>query len=181
MAVLDRSRKITRQVVVKEDDLLTPAEVKQQYPEVQKAMLKELTTWANLKCFSRKPKKDAKNIIDVRWVHKRKWEKPKSDGKTVKTDGDSAGHWTIRSRLTVRGFKDQQKEDIARYAGTSTRSSQRVLVSESVRNRWPIGTLDISVAFLKGVTYRELAEMTGEPMREVNFYLPDSCIPLLAF
>ena len=119
----------------------------------------------------------------VRWVHKRKWEKPKSDGKadsgTTGSNDKDNGYWTIRSRLTVRGFKDQQKEDIARYAGTSTRSSQRILVSEAVRNRWPMGTLDISVAFLKGVTYKELADMTGEPVREVDFYLPASCIPLL--
>ena len=113
----DRSRKVTRQVVVKEDDLLTPAEVKEQYPEVQKAMLKELKTWATLKCFSRRPKKHARNIIDVRWVHKRKWEKPKTDGKS----SHGKGYWTIRSRLTIRGFKDSQKGDIARYAGTSTR------------------------------------------------------------
>ena len=63
LAIMDRSRTVTRQVVVKEDDLLTPAEVKQQYPEVQKAMLKELKTWADLKCFSRKPKKEAKKSL----------------------------------------------------------------------------------------------------------------------
>ena len=90
-----------------------------------------------------------------------------------------SGCWTIRSRLTVRGFKDNQKGEIARYAGTSTRGGQKTLVSEAVRNRWPICTLDISVAFLKGVTYEELAALTGEPMREVNFYLPAACIPLL--
>ena len=66
LAVMDRNRTITRKVVVKEDDLLTPAEVKAQWAEVQKSMLKELLTWANLQCFSRKPLKDATNIIDVR-------------------------------------------------------------------------------------------------------------------
>ena len=54
-----------------------------------------------------------------------------------------------------------------------------MLVSEAVRNGWPICTLDISVAFLKGVTYEELSKLTGEPMREVNFYLPANCIPIL--
>ena len=48
-----------------------------------------------------------------------------------------------------------------------------------MRNGWPIGALDISVAFLKGVTYQELAQLTGEPMREVNFYLPASNTPTL--
>ena len=96
-------------------------------------------------------------------VHKHKWEKPKSDGKAneraTNADGQS-GHWTIRSRLTVRGFKDNQKDDIARYAGTSARGGQKTLVSEAVRNGWPICTLDISVAFLKGVTYEELSKLT---------------------
>ena len=67
LASMSRSNDVKRQVVVKEDDLLTPNEVKQQYPEVQKAMLKELKTWADLKCFSRKPRKEAKNVIDIRW------------------------------------------------------------------------------------------------------------------
>ena len=40
-------------------------------------------------------------------------------------------------------------------------------------------TADISKAFLQGVTYEELAKITGEPVREVNFYLPASNIPLL--
>ena len=34
---------------------------------------------------------------------------------------------TIRARLTVRGFKDQQKADIDRYAGTSSRTSQTLM------------------------------------------------------
>ena len=48
LATVNRDNAIKRQVVVKEDDLLTPQEVKQQYQEVQKAMLKELKTWADL-------------------------------------------------------------------------------------------------------------------------------------
>ena len=102
-----------------------------------------------------------------------------ADVRGQNSDSGSKGHWTIRSRLTVRGFKDNQKDEIARYAGTSTRGGQKALVSEAVRHGWPICTLDVWVAFLKGVTYEELAKLTGEPMREVNFYLPAVCIPLL--
>ncbi len=40
-------------------------------------------------------------------------------------------------------------------------------------------TADISKAFLQGMTYKELAEATGEPLREVNFYLLKYCIPIL--
>ena len=85
----------------------------------------------------------------------------------------------IRARLTVRGFKDSERRDIDRYAGTSTRCAQKLLASEAVRNHWPMCTADISKAFLQGVTYEQLAKITGGPMREVNVYLPASNIPLL--
>ncbi len=44
-----------------------------------------------------------------------------------------------------------------------------VLVPEAVNHGWDVCTADISKAFLRGVTYKELAEATGEPLREVNF------------
>ena len=66
-----------RQVVVKrDDDVLTPEQLKQHWPEVRQAMLKELQTWCKLKSFSRRPRRGARNVIDVRWVIKFKWEFP---------------------------------------------------------------------------------------------------------
>ena len=85
----------------------------------------------------------------------------------------------IRARLCLRGFKDQQAQGLANYAGTSQRYSQRIVCSEAVLRQWPLATTDISKAFLQGVTYEELAEQTGEPLREVNFVLPAHCIPAL--
>ena len=64
------------EVVKRDDDILTPQEVKQHWAEVCKAMLKELQTWAKLGCFSRKDRKKASNIIATRWVNKWKWELP---------------------------------------------------------------------------------------------------------
>ena len=135
-----------RQVVVKrDDDILTGAQLKEHWPEVRKAMLKELQTWNQLKCFSRRPRKGARNIIDVRWVIKFNWEVPTVD---VHKGGERSSEApepvrTIRARLTVRGFKDSERNDIDRYAGTSTRCSQKLIVSEAVRNHWPICTADI--------------------------------------
>ena len=71
------------------------------------------------------------------------------------------------------------QDDVASYAGTSQRYSQRILVSEAVLRGWDLATTDISKALLQGITYKELAELTGEPLREVNFYLPAYCIPFL--
>ena len=56
--------------VQRDDDILTPAQLKEHWPEVKKAMLKELQTWATLKCFSRKAWSSARNITCVRWVIK---------------------------------------------------------------------------------------------------------------
>jgi hypothetical protein len=51
--------------------------------------------------------------------------------------------------------------------------------SEAANNRWPLISTDIPKAFLQGVTYEELADMTGEPLREVNFYLPAASVEML--
>eukprot|EP00974_Lingulodinium_polyedra_P083120 8049494-Lingulodinium_polyedra.AAC.1 len=40
---------------------------------VQAAKVKELLTWQHYQCFSREPRKEARNIIDARWVIKCKW------------------------------------------------------------------------------------------------------------
>ena len=121
-------------------------------------------------------KKHARNVIDARWVLKWKWEYPTVD---ASSSAKAEPVKVIRARLCLRGFKDHDKEEIAKYAGTSARSSQKILVSEAVRNGWDVCTTDISKAFLQGVTYKELAQLTGEPMREVNFYLPGYNIPML--
>ena len=105
-------------------------------------MLKELQTWARLKCFSRKPRSSARNVIDVRWVIKFKWEVPTSDARGSRSTETRTPVRTIRARLTVRGFKDQQKADIDRYASTSSRCAQKLIVSEAVRNGWDICTVD---------------------------------------
>jgi len=168
---------VKRAVVIRDDASLTPEEIKTHAKEVEAAQLSELKTWAKFKCFSRKSRHSARNIIDCKWVLKWKWEHAASDS-TKGTDATAARR-VIRARLTVRGFKDIEKNLIDRYAGTSQRYSQRIICSESVVQGWDMATTDIAKAFLQGVTYEELHELTGEPMREVNFYLPPAAIPLL--
>ena len=70
-------------------------------------------------------------------------------------------------RLTLRGFKDRDADSLDTYAGTSDRLSQRVIVSESVCRGWTMKALDIKKAFLKGVSYEELAKATDQPQRHV--------------
>ena len=85
----------------------------------------------------------------------------------------------IRCRLTVRGSKDRDAQNFDSHARTSQRYSQRLVCSEAARRGWPICTTDICKAFLQGVTYEELSSLTGEPIREVNFYLPGNCVSIL--
>jgi hypothetical protein len=143
-------------------------------------MLKELQAWAKLKCFSRKLRKLARNIIDVRWVIKFKYELPTSSANGGPVSNVRAvAVRTIRARLTVRGFKNVQKNDVARYAGISSRSAQNIICYEAARRGWPICSADISKAFLQGMSYTDMARIIGEPEREVNLCLPTNNIPLL--
>ena len=64
--------------------------------------------------------------------------------------------------------------------GTAKRSSQRLLASEAAAHpEWILASLDIDKAFLKGLTYKELAEATGEPERMVYFTLPPGSAAIL--
>ena len=155
-------------VIERDTDLLTPSEIKQNEKAVVQAMYDELCLWHRYGCFSRKPRAQARNIIDTRWVLKWKWVN--RDGKQVRV---------IRARLTVRGFKDIDAQDMSAFAGTASRWAQRIVVSEAIARGWPLLSVDVAKAFLQGVAYEELAEMTGQPQREVNFVLPPSSVEVL--
>ena len=114
----------------------------------------ELATWHKHKCFERRLRRKARNIIDCRWVLK--W-------KVSETPSGSAGTRTIRARLTVRGFKDRDAASLESYAGTSTRWSQRIVASQAVLRGWRIVSADVAKAFLQGVSYEELSRITGNP------------------
>ena len=163
MQVFPAGAGIKKSVIETDTDLLTPEEYYKHAKEVTAAMLEELKIWITHGCFTRRPRKGASNILDCKWVGKWKYAKAKDDpSKKVRI---------IRMRLTLRGFKDRDANDILTYAGTSSRLSQKLLVSEAVNRGWKIVALDVSKAFLKGVSYQELAKATGEPQREVNFEL----------
>ena len=61
-------------VIERDTDVLTPEELVKHKDEVAAAVLKELQTWQKYKCFSRKARNQASNIIDTRWVFKWKYE-----------------------------------------------------------------------------------------------------------
>eukprot|EP00974_Lingulodinium_polyedra_P091985 8915776-Lingulodinium_polyedra.AAC.1 len=61
---------VRQTVVQRDDDMFTQEQLRTHWLEVRQAMLKELQTWAQLKCFSRRPRQGARNVIDVMWVTK---------------------------------------------------------------------------------------------------------------
>ena len=162
---------IKRAVVERDIDILSPSDYKQHAQAVQTATKEELDTWIKHKCFERKPRRGARNVLDVRWVGKWKKVPCKSD--------PSKNSRVIRMRLTLRGFKDMDALDLETYAGTSTRTSQRIVTSEAACRGWDLTAIDVKKAFLKGISYEELSQLSGAPRREVNFDLPPEAVTIL--
>ena len=150
-------------VIQRDSDLLTPEEIKSHATEVGAASLEELRIWDRYGCFARTPRKHAHNVMDSRFVSK--WKLIKNEAGQEKR--------IIRMRLALRGFKDLQADELEAHSATASRQSQRCLCSEAACHPdWMFIALDINKAFLQGLTYREIHELTGEEEREVCFTLP---------
>ena len=155
----------TRKAVIdRSDDLLTKEELLEHADAVVQATIDELKTWQGFDCFQRRQRSEAPCVIDVKWVHK--W-------KLVK------GKRCIRARLCLRGFKESGADYQSNYSATASRFSQRLLVSECVLREWSLASSDVPKAFLQGVSYQELAENTGQPLRDVSFELRGEALACL--
>ena len=155
---------VKQAIIKRESDLLTKEELIKHDKDVKAAILEELQTWIKYGNFQRAPIRGARNIMDSRFVAK--W-KVKFNDKT------KTRYRIIRMRMVMRGFKDWDADTLETYAGTASRLSQRLLVSEvACHPDWEFLSVDVEKAFLQGITYKELSEKTGEPEREVHFTLP---------
>ena len=162
---------VKRVVIERDADLLTADDYKKYAKEVVAAIYDELKTWLDHSCFERRPRRGATNILDIRWVGKFKFVK-------AATNPDAKVK-IIRMRMTLMGFKDWEAHMLTTYAGTAQRTSQRILTSEAAVRGWPMAAIDVRRAFLKAVSYKELAAATGEQERNVNFELSADIIPIL--
>ena len=151
-------------LIERELNVLTAAECRQHAAKCKQAMIDELRRWQGLEAFERCPRSQADNLIDARWVLK--W-------KVVN------GERLIKARLTVRGFRDMQASQLSTFSGTTSRWGQRIVVSVAVQRRWSLFSCDVAQAFLRGLSFRELAEMDGEVKRSVQFIVPSGSISLL--
>ena len=167
--VINKSR--VSAVIKRDCDNLTPDEIEANRSIVEAAQFDELKRWHDLKVFQRKRKSECKNPVDGTWVLK--WKRVKqADGSVQKI---------VKARLTARGFKDLQayQENIATFSGTATKAGQRAVCGFAAQHEYTLFSLDISAAFLKGLTFKEIAKLTGEPLRSVQFQMPANCIHLL--
>eukprot|EP00972_Heterocapsa_arctica_P056315 8308102-Heterocapsa_arctica.AAC.1 len=133
-------------------DALTPEEMKIYAKQIYQTKLKELNNRNNLGYFKPSSPVGAHNIVDARWVIC--WKGVNADG----TKG-------IKARLTVRGFQDLQGFSLETYAGTASRWGQRMIVSIAAVHGRQLFSADVGSAFLKGLTFDEVATMTGQPVR----------------
>ena len=122
--------------------------------------------WHSHGAWTRCPKATAKNRLDSRWVLK--WKKRR----------DKAGNWetVITARLTARGFRDVQT--VETFSATTSRWGQRLILVVAAQMGWSIISADVSQAFLRGVTFKTLAE-AGEEVRVVELEVPPGSSHLL--
>ena len=151
-------------IIERDTDNLTSAEKKQFSKELMAARTEELLRWTGFKAFHRRSRVGSQNRIDCTWVDKWKYV----DGKRV-----------IKSRLCLRGFKDLEGASLQTYAGTTTRWGQRVVTAIAAQKGWPIVIADVGCAFLRGLTFKELSELQGTPIRVVCMELPADSVALL--
>ena len=64
------------------------------------------------------------------------------------------------------------------YAGTTSRWGQRLILIVAAQMRWPLHSADASEAFLRGLTFEEVAKEPGETLRACELQLPPGCTPM---
>ena len=80
---------------------------------------------------------------------------------------------TIKARLTVQGLQDRQDD------GTTSRWGQRLIFIIAAQMKWNLHSADVSEAFLRGLTFEEVAKEPGETLRVCEQQLPPGCAPML--
>ena len=136
----------------------TSDEIKNNTDLVKAAVLAEILRWVNNDSIKRQPRRNAVNLLTSRYVF------------TWKRGPDSQRY--MKCRLTAHGFKDHDAERLDSYSGTISRWGQRAVVATAVNNQWPICSMDVGEAFLKGLTFEEVQERRGGPRRQVSLMLP---------
>ena len=164
-SVRGREVHLSQPCIEREADALTPEQLKTHAKEVDEACLGELKKWCNLGALKVRNRQGSPNVMDSRWVIR---FKRMPDGSLI-----------VKARLCIRGFKDAQIEQLDTFAGTASRYGQRAVNIVAATKQWLLWSLDVSQAFLKGLTFEEVAKMLGTPLRSVQLDLPRGAAALL--
>ena len=96
----------------------------------------------------------------------------------VLTWKEKDGEWIVKARLVFRGFLDPQVNQLYTASATASAASHRQLCSKGVNEKWQIISIDISTAFIQGITFKDLNSKSYEGRRltavhrEVYFDFP---------
>eukprot|EP00971_Amphidinium_carterae_P093502 1850478-Amphidinium_carterae.1 len=87
-------------------------------------------------------------MVDTRWIHRWKIQEGKKQ---------------IKARVTLRGFMDRAA-DGTNYTGTANKTAQRIVSSACMWHPlFRLSSIDISSAFARGMTFKELDELGDAP------------------
>ena len=146
-------------VIQRVNHLISRDEALQHVSECRAAMIKELERWSRHKAWQRRPRAGSQNVLQSRWVLK--WK-------------NMQGSRGVKARLVVQGFQDRQETQT--FAGTSSRWGQRLLLILATQFEWDLLSLDVSEAFLRGISFKELhQDDPSKPLRQVQLKLPPGC------
>ena len=156
LLIYKTANKKTSVQIQKNLDALTTADIAANWPLVEAAIREEVRSFYDMQTFERALRTSCNNVCTCRWVLR--WKL---------IDGVR----TVKARLTIRGFEDLA-QDIPTYASTCTRWGQRLVCSVAIQHGWSLFSADVGVAFLRGLTFKELSQLTGQPERDVAFMPP---------
>ena len=90
-------------------------------------------------------------------------------------ENPETGESEIRARVCVRGFLDAQAAVVATIAATASLLTHRLFAALAPTSRRILGSLDVSAAFLKGLSFEVLNEEAapGSVRRAAYFTLPE--------
>jgi hypothetical protein len=139
VALANPNSAVKKAVIERDTDVLTKEQELLHWNDgtLRAAVKEELKVWIDHECFDRKLRRFARNLLDVRMVYKYKYVKREVALEIFKRLGVAAGTpadkvRVIRARMTLRGFKDRDAWMLETFAGTSSRLSKRIVVSEAV-------------------------------------------------
>ena len=156
--------------VARDFDIISASEEKKHWKACREAKKAELKSFLEHKVFRIMLRKNDRNytkpvfINEIKAIWVLRWKN--KEGKRI-----------VKARLCVQGFRDKQNLDSV-SSSTATRTGQRLISSLAANHKWNLLCLDISTAFLQGLTFEDLSKLTGQPKRNVQMSVPQDALEL---